>query len=286
MRKSLLITYLVLTVVFGFNSRVMAVGEPAKEGQLCGGIAGIICASGLTCKYSNNTGVDRSGVCVRVLTPTPRRPAQEGQLCGGIAGTICASGLKCEMNRCGDGGQKCPDGSGVCVKMATPTPVRLAQEGQVCGGISGIMCASGLTCKYSSNTGTDRSGVCVKSVAKVTPTCVPRPACLDLPNPCRMPELPEYCRKPRVTPTCVPRPACLDLPNPCRMPELPEYCPKRGVKGDANGDSKVDLADFSIWKKEYIGEIKTKRADFNGDSKVDLADFSIWKTGYLVNIKK
>lgn len=56
-------------------------------------------------------------------------------------------------------------------------------------------------------------------------------------------------------------------------------------KGDANGDGKVDLVDFGIWKVNYLVSIKPveSKADFNCDSRVDLVDFGIWKKAYLKN---
>jgi hypothetical protein len=51
-------------------------------------------------------------------------------------------------------------------------------------------------------------------------------------------------------------------------------------KGDANGDGKVDLADFAIWKSEYLDKLGIK-SDFNKDNKIDLADFAVWKGEYL-----
>ena len=51
--------------------------------------------------------------------------------------------------------------------------------------------------------------------------------------------------------------------------------------GDANGDRMVDLVDFGIWKREYLGYLTTKTADFNNSGKVDLVDFVTWKSEYL-----
>ncbi len=64
---------------------------------------------------------------------------------------------------------------------------------------------------------------------------------------------------------------------------LPTALPTKPVKiaGDANLDGKVDLADYSIWKSEYLGQAVTKNADFNYDGVVDLADYTAWKKGYL-----
>lgn len=57
--------------------------------------------------------------------------------------------------------------------------------------------------------------------------------------------------------------------------------PNGGVVADANADGKVDLADFAVWKSEYLGTLSTKLSDINRDNKVDLADFQIWKTDYI-----
>jgi hypothetical protein len=40
------------------------------------------------------------------------------------------------------------------------------------------------------------------------------------------------------------------------------------------------LADFSIWKTEYLTKVG-KTADFNKTNIVDLADFYLWKLAYL-----
>jgi len=55
------------------------------------------------------------------------------------------------------------------------------------------------------------------------------------------------------------------------------------IPGDANGDNKADLVDFSIWKQEYLHGCSTTpcKADFNLFSNVDLADFSVWKQAYI-----
>ncbi|MFZ2152852.1 MAG: dockerin type I repeat-containing protein [Microgenomates group bacterium] len=64
------------------------------------------------------------------------------------------------------------------------------------------------------------------------------------------------------------------------------------INGDANGDGKVDLVDFAIWKRDYwkfIGIPITSFeyngpwvADFNHDRRIDLSDFAIWKKYYLM----
>jgi|GEM_PF-3859318 len=63
------------------------------------------------------------------------------------------------------------------------------------------------------------------------------------------------------------------------------------LNGDANGDGRADLVDFSIWKIEYMATngipvtsfdySGPKKADFNMDGKIDLSDFVIWKNNYI-----
>ncbi len=55
---------------------------------------------------------------------------------------------------------------------------------------------------------------------------------------------------------------------------------KKEAKGDANADGKINIADFAIWKTEYLTKNGTK-SDFDKNGKVTIADFAIWKTEYL-----
>lgn len=50
--------------------------------------------------------------------------------------------------------------------------------------------------------------------------------------------------------------------------------------GDADGDGKVSLKDYGIWKYEYSTGKRIK-GDFNCDRKVDLEDYQIWKKAFL-----
>lgn len=52
------------------------------------------------------------------------------------------------------------------------------------------------------------------------------------------------------------------------------------ILGDANGDGKVDLADFAILKQNFGNGTTIQSGDFNGDGKVDLEDFSILKKNF------
>lgn len=158
-------------------------------------------------------------------------------------------------------GQECVYQNNSCVVVPKETS-KYVGEGEACGGgIRGLTCAEGLVCKYEDSGKlppmTGKTGICVKELFK--PTCIPRPACLD---GIKDPETGRIMY--------------------CDMPEGAVFCPTE-VGGDANSDGKVDLIDFSIWKKEYLNGSNDKVADFNKDSKVNLVDFSIWKASYLIN---
>lgn len=51
--------------------------------------------------------------------------------------------------------------------------------------------------------------------------------------------------------------------------------------GDADCNTKVDLADFELWRKEFTGEQKTKKANFSKSGKASLADFEIWRNRFF-----
>ncbi len=51
--------------------------------------------------------------------------------------------------------------------------------------------------------------------------------------------------------------------------------------GDADCSNKVDLADFEVWRKEFTGEQKTKKANFSKSGKTSLADFEIWRVNFF-----
>ena len=59
---------------------------------------------------------------------------------------------------------------------------------------------------------------------QVTPTCRPRPPCLDATPKCLIAETADMC--PRPTPTCRPRPACLDATPRCLIAETSDMCPR------------------------------------------------------------
>lgn len=74
---------------------------------------------------------------------------------------------------------------------------------------------------------------------------------------------------PTMTPTSTPRPTA--IPTPIL------------ILADVDGNGVVNLADFGLWKNEYLGKVTTKRADVDGNDVVNLADFGLWKNEYLGN---
>lgn len=111
--------------------------------------------------------------------------------------------------------------------------------------------------------------VSIDVVAPLTPT----PICNTL--------LPGSCTSP--TPTCTPRPACLDLIPRCLPPEPSEgWCPDTitptpaGIKGDINNDGVINLVDMSAllsrWGKSGP---EAGKADINGDGVINSVDYSM-----------
>ncbi len=51
--------------------------------------------------------------------------------------------------------------------------------------------------------------------------------------------------------------------------------------GDANCDDAVNMTDFEVFRKEFVGTLTTITADFNGDTKVNTIDFELWRRGFF-----
>ena len=53
------------------------------------------------------------------------------------------------------------------------------------------------------------------------------------------------------------------------------------IAGDANGDGKVDTADYAIWLDNYYKNLMGYSfGDFNSDGSVDGTDYAIWSNNY------
>ncbi len=55
--------------------------------------------------------------------------------------------------------------------------------------------------------------------------------------------------------------------------------------GDADCNGIIDMVDFEIWRKEYMGNLTTTNADFNADAKVSMPDFEIWRSNYFKQLQ-
>lgn len=79
---------------------------------------------------------------------------------------------------------------------------------------------------------------------------------------------------------------CVVVVEPTAIPTAAPTLVPTGTKilGDADGVEGVNMVDFDIWKREYLGIVETKLADWGGEvGVVDMVDFDIWKGAYLAN---
>jgi len=123
---------------------------------------------------------------VAEVSQTPKKLAQLGEMCGSSSGEqrLCETGLICTYTP--------PVGFGpMDAILRCAKPVVGAKLGEMCGGIAGRLCQSGLKCNYSNSGQTDRvgadlSGVCVKTgyaqlgeicTGKMAATCGPGLVC-------------------------------------------------------------------------------------------------------------
>jgi hypothetical protein len=128
--------------------------QAVSEGHVCGGIAGIRCAKGLTCVMASKI-LDASGTCKKQL-------AGKGESCGGAAAIQCESGLVCAAPKTSGP----PPGTmgiavlptGTCEEESSSGG---AKEGQDCGGLAGVKCEAGLVCE-TPGACCDLPGKCVK----------------------------------------------------------------------------------------------------------------------------
>lgn len=83
------------------------------------------------------------------------------------------------------------------------------------------------------------------------------------------------------TPTNTPTLSPTLTPSPTLLPsESPSITTTKRV-GDANGDGRVSITDFGVWRDEFLGFYTTKTADFNNDGRVSITDFGVWRDAFL-----
>jgi len=57
-------------------------------------------------------------------------------------------------------------------------------------------------------------------------------------------------------------------------------CARKG-EGDANCDGVINIFDFEIWRREFLGIDTTTKADFDNVGGVSILDFETWRRGFL-----
>lgn len=151
---------------------------------------------------------------------------------------------------------------GAFLDRLTPTPTQTTIQ---CGGIRGLKCPSGYTCRFPDGSTRppypDATGVCRTDNPYPTPTCLPRPACMD-PIPGQ--------------PQCMPQ-------NPiggwiCPKTPTPTVSPTPTMRSaDLNADLHVNLLDFNLLLRSFgrKGNPGFVKADINEDGAVNLFDFNI-----------
>lgn len=113
----------------------------------------------------------------------------------------------------------------------------------------------------------------------IPPTATPVPAV-----PTATPVLPTPTSVSVYTPPQVVTPIPSNTPPAGPTATTAPACPPKSA-GNANAGPNcvIDSGDYDIWASEASGTSQDKAADFNGDGKVDILDFNIWRIG-LFNI--
>lgn len=125
--------------------------DGAEEPQMCGSRGLEPCPDDQYCDFPDNMcgAADVPGVCV------PKGP----QMCPQLYDPVCGCGDQTFSNAC------MAAAAGVDVVHDGECARPGQNEGELCGGIAGFICADGLRCDYSANTScqiADMAGVCVR----------------------------------------------------------------------------------------------------------------------------
>lgn len=161
---------------FSFTVKVIAVdGKPGgREGDLCGGIAGLTCQPGLRCEAEPPPpgAADFPGHCTKPSDKACVKGGCSGQLCveessgGGISTCewreeyACYKTAACERQDGGSCGWTQTKELQTCVANGGRK-----SEGEFCGGIAGFACKDGLECKLEGSF-PDAGGTCVAATPK------------------------------------------------------------------------------------------------------------------------
>jgi len=119
-----------------------------------------------------------------------------------------------------------------------------------------------------------------------SPTCQPRPACLDATPVCLIPEpaggwcLPGECSG--AFPRCEGGKDAIQIsPDPDGCPKY--ICPTSYQKGDGNRDGKIDLIDLSVLLSNFNKSISIPELDANDDGVINVFDFSALVRIFIAN---
>ena len=73
----------------------------------------------------------------------------------------------------------------------------------------------------------------------------------------------------------------LNATNPISTPTPTVVLCARKGEGDANCDGLINILDFEIWRREFLGIDSTTKADFDSSGGITILDFEIWRRGFL-----
>lgn len=188
------------------------------------------------------------------------------------------------------------------IEVNSPQVKKVAQLGEFCGGITGIVCAANLMCQFE-GTGNDMGGKCIEAPVKPNPDqpifqcgeqcgggavarCADGLVCQNPGN--QNPDNQKLIDGP--TGRCV-NPQCPDASTcSCSGQVTPTSKPSpipNLVKGDINNDGKVTLVDVSAFLSQMGKKVDVSnnsiRADLNGDGVINGIDFSLMKNILITN---
>lgn len=118
-----------------------------------------------------------------------------------------------------------------------------------------------------------------------TPSHTPTPSVTLTPSPTATPTTtatptPTATGTPQPTPTVTPQPTPTTEPSPTPPPDS---CPLF-AKGDADCNEVINVADYALWRKEFIDFIAGKSApktgwksDFDRNGVINVADYAVWR---------
>lgn len=165
--------------------------------------------------------------------------------------------------------------------LSLPTPPSSQVSQWPCLSFNPFSVVGGTTYRLycrKSNSGDFRWIYDASTNIKTYSICMQEGTSPSTPTPTLTPTLPVSSPTPTITLTPSPTPTSTIPPNSCPLKS----------KGDADCNGEIKLADFFLWRREFLQYIvqtvpptTVLRSDFNGDGRVNLSDFFIWRKGFL-----